>query len=87
MSGLLSRTFKRIWWETVELWDDLHYSGRRWHAVRRWLCRLGLHWPIRYGEIRPYYGPPEDGWSCDFCSHERLPYRAWLWRLQEKWHG
>jgi hypothetical protein len=67
----------------VALWGDLHYPGRR-RTLRNFLCELGLHWPITGGEIwQGSYAPPEYGWSCDTCGHERYPYRAWTWR--EPW--
>lgn len=78
---LSSSLLKRIRWATVELWDDLHYPNRRL-AARRFLCSIGLHWPITFGRVSGGdYTPPEDGWACDMCGHERLPYRAPLWSV------
>jgi hypothetical protein len=69
-------------WKLVEVWDDLHYPGSRRQALRRGLCSFGLHWPITYWACGGgYSGPPEYGWACEQCGHERLPYRAPLWRL------
>lgn len=64
----------------IALWGDLHYRGRR-RALRAFLCELGLHWPIKFtqGYYSGGYEPPEPGWECQWCGHERLPYRAIFW--------
>lgn len=72
---------KAIYWNLVELWDDLHYPNRR-RTLRAHLCAFGLHWPVSFWACRGgYSSPPEGGWACEMCGHERLPYRAWLWRV------
>jgi hypothetical protein len=68
-------------WAVVELWDDLHYPHRSL-AFRRFLCALGFHWPITFWASRGGdYTPPEYNWACENCGRERLPYRAWMWRV------
>jgi hypothetical protein len=68
-------------WKFVELWDDLHYKGRL-RTLRRHMCAFGLHHPITFwGCGGGYSSPVEDGWACELCGHERLPYRAFLWRV------
>jgi hypothetical protein len=65
----------------VVLWDDLHYPHKRM-ALRRFACSLGLHWKITFWDCGgSYFSPPDDGWACEQCGHERLPYRAFLWRI------
>lgn len=77
----LMRVLSGFRWNLVELWDDLHYPGRR-HTLRRHLCSLGLHWPVTFwGCSGGYSSPVEYGWACETCGKERLPYRSPLWRL------
>lgn len=71
-------------------------TAPRWFRMRatlhRALCARGRHWPVRWSEYA-YPGshdpprPPEPGFACDWCGHERLPYRAWWWRLRERLEG
>lgn len=71
-------------WSLVELWDDLHYPGRR-QTLRRALCIAGLHWPVSFWATRGGYdSPPEFNWACEMCGHERLPYRAILWSIHDR---
>ena len=88
----LKRALRNDWWSLVELWDDI--APRRYRrsyvtphmqrrmAFRAFLCREGLHWPITFWDcIGGYSSPPEYGWACESCGRERLPYRAFLWRI------
>jgi hypothetical protein len=74
------KRLKNGYWNLVELYDELHYPGRR-AAIQGALCRAGLHYPIKFSDCASGgdYTPPEAGWMCDTCGHLRLPYRAWLW--------
>lgn len=77
------------------LWDDLHHRGRR-HALRDFLCEMGLHWPIVFSDVA-YPGsyeppePPEPGWCCGRCGELHEPYSwplraATIWRLKSWWY-
>lgn len=82
----------RVWLE--DLWHGLTYrSGfeknrrSRWaYALRSARCSAGVHWPISNQlEHGGSWGPPEPCWGCEFCGHERLPYRAWFWTPRPRW--
>jgi hypothetical protein len=74
---------RKFGWKVVELWDDLHYPGRR-QTLRTHMCAFGLHWPISFGDVGGgAYQPPDSGWSCEMCGHERLPYRAVWWPIRD----
>ena len=76
-----------VYYRLRELGEDLWYGPNRRYTLRAAPCRMGLHWPIRFhcDLWRGSYAPPEPGWACDFCGHERLPYRAPLWKHGLPW--
>lgn len=87
---------KPRWRNTKYTFRDRRIPVWLWD-LRMWLCRHGVHWPVRwdeaaYPEVGPeaYYGPhpAEPGHCCQFCGEVRYPYRFWIlertwWPLQQ----